>query len=101
MKKQKENKRRINLGRNLPWLFLSILVIANVYLCINYATSGAVISHLEGQEASVNDEKSFLSEQLLRTASLKQIENKAIELGFSKPANILYLNGEESVAKLP
>ena len=99
--KDQKNKKRIKLGRNLPWLILSFLVIANVYLCINYATSGAVISHLERQETSIDDEKSYLSEQLLITASLKQIESKAEEMGFSKPANILYLNSEESVAKLP
>jgi len=99
MSLRKNNMKKQNI---LPWLFLSLLlVIANVYLCINYATSGAVISHLESREISINDEKSFLSEQLLRTASLKQIDYKAIELGFSKPANILYLNGEEGVAKLP
>lgn len=88
--------------QNLLWLFLSLLlVVANVYLGINYATSGVEISHLEGQEKSINNEKSSLSEQLLRMASLKQVEYKAVEMGFGKPTSILYLNAEESVAKLP
>lgn len=87
--------------QNLLWVFLSLLVTANVYLGINYATSGVEISHLEDQEKSMNDEKSSLSEQLLRSASLKQVEYKAVEMGFGKPTSILYLNGEESVAKLP
>jgi len=98
MSLKKNNMKKQNV---LPWVFLSLLVIANVYLYINFAAGGAAISQLESRELSINDEKNYLSEQLLRTASLKQIENKAVEYGFGKPANILYLNGEESVAKLP
>lgn len=102
---KKNNMRKVNKNRNfsksLLWIFLSLLVVANVYLSIDSATSGAEISYLEGQERRINDDKNFLSEQLSRTASLKQIKHRAVELGFDKPASIVYLNGEESVAKLP
>ncbi len=100
MSSKKNNTRKRNVN-NLLWLFLSIFVVANVYLSIDSAANGAEISYLEGQERRINDEKNFLSEQLLKTASLKQAEQRANELGFAKPASIVYLNGEESVAKLP
>lgn len=87
--------------QNLLWLFLSILVIANVYLCVESATSGAEIAYQENQEKILSEEGNSLSEGLLKMASLKQVEEQALNLGFGKPASIIYLNGEESVAKLP
>ncbi len=85
----------------LLWFVLSVLVVANVYLSIESATSGAEIVYQEVQEKILSEEGNSLSEGLLKIASLKQVEGQAVDLGFGKPANILYLNDEESVAKLP
>lgn len=85
----------------LLWFVLSVLVVANVYLSIESATSGAEIVYQEVQEKILSEEGNSLSEGLLKIASLKQVEGQAVDLGFGKPASILYLNDEESVAKLP
>lgn len=101
LRNQKINNKRTNIGKTLLWLLLSVFVVANVYLSIDSATSGAEMSYLEDRERSLYEEKNSLSEQLLKTASLKQVEYQAAELGFNKSSSVVYLNTEESVAKLP
>jgi cell division protein FtsL len=83
------------------WLLLVIFVIANVYFTVEFATSGAEIAGLEKKEAELTEESNSLSEELLKTTSLNDIAQKAGEMGFAKPTRIVYLNGEEPVAKLP
>lgn len=101
MRKQKINNKKTFMGKYILWFFLSALVVANVYLCVESATSGAEIAYRENQEKTLSEESNSLSEGLLKMASLKQVEGQALSLGFGKPTSILYLNGEESVAKLP
>lgn len=95
------NNKNRSFGKSLLWIFLSLLVVANVFLSIDSATSGAEISYLEEQERRLADENNYNSEQLFKSVSLKQVEQQAVGLGFDKPASVVYLNGEESVAKLP
>lgn len=75
--------------------------MVNVYFTVEFATSGAEIASLEQKEAQLTEENSLLSGRLLETVSLDAIEKKAAELGFAKPVNVVYLNGNEPVAKLP
>lgn len=101
MSKQKNKNKILNLKRYFVWTVLGVLVIANVYFTVEFATSGAEIANLEKKEAELIKESNFLSEELLKTTSLNDIAQKAGEFGFTKPTRIVYLNGEEPVAKLP
>jgi cell division protein FtsL len=83
------------------WLFIAVFVIANVYFTVEFATSGAEIAALEKKETELAQENNSFSEDLLKSASLNEVAQKANELGFAKPVKIVYLNGKEPVAKLP
>lgn len=83
------------------WALIAVFVMANVYFTVELATSGAEIANLEKKEVELSQENNLLREQLSKTTSLNEIAQKADEMGFAKPARIVYLSGEEPVAKLP
>lgn len=80
---------------------LGVLFAATVYLTIEVSTLGSVLASLEQEEGVLLRERNLLANELVKASSLSEYKKKAKELGFSTPSNIVYLSGEEVVAKLP
>lgn len=98
------NKNKLNLIKIKEyglWLILFLLVIFNVYTTIETATSGAQIVNLEKREQALANEKRLSSEEITKKSSLSSVEQKAQEMGYQKPQNIVYVSQKEVVAKLP
>jgi hypothetical protein len=77
-------------------VFISVIVLLNIHT----ATMGAKLSHLETKEEELIKQKHDLEDQVVRTSSLSKISEKAEELGFSNPSDVVYLTAEDPVAKL-
>jgi hypothetical protein len=92
------------LGFKIPLYMLPVLVvfgILTVYLTIEAATSGAKLADLERKAIELSAENQKLSNQLVRSSSLKDLGEKAEDMGFSKPSEVVYISEKEAVAKLP
>lgn len=77
------------------------LALSSIFLTIETAVTGAAISDLEKKESGLLSEKQGLEETLVKTLSSSELQEKSAKLGFVKPANLVYVNKEEPVAKLP
>ena len=98
------NKRKTVAGFNVSMaLFpiLAIFVIATVFFAIEASTLGAHLAKLENEEVMLIKEKQEYSNQLINSSSLSGMGEKAEELGFKKPSNVIYISEKEAVAKLP
>lgn len=88
-------------GAAFAWFIFGILAAGSIFSTIQTATSGAVISSYEQEEAVLEKENLSLYEELANYSSLLKIENDADELGYKTPERIIYITNEEGVAKLP
>ncbi len=83
------------------WAIIGLFMLAQVYFTIQTATTGAVLANLERQETELNKMNSDLSEKVISSTSLTAIEEKAQNLGFAQPKQVIYLNTDEFAVKLP
>lgn len=103
-KNNQTNRRKTVVGFNIPMaLFpiLAIFVIATVFFAIEASTLGAHLAKLENEEVILIQEKQEYSNQLINSSSLSGMGEKAEQLGFKKPSNVIYISEKEAVAKLP
>ncbi|MGB6838889.1 MAG: hypothetical protein WBD86_01535 [Microgenomates group bacterium] len=101
---KKQFKRKVIAGFEVPVVLLPVLaffVIATVFFTIEVSTLGAGLAYLEQEEANLIKEKQTLSGELVGASSLNEIGEKAKDLGFIKPSNVIYISEKEAVAKLP
>lgn len=92
------------LGIKIPLYLLPVLIafgILTVYLTIEAATSGAKLAELENRAAELATENQRLSGEIVRSSSLRDLGEKAEEMGFMKPQEVVYISEKEAVAKLP
>lgn len=100
--KNKIGKNIIGNYRNYILLGICIiLAVANVVMTIGRATAGVEIASLRETENKLSDQKRSLEDNLVRSLSINQLQDKSTELGFVKPADTLYLSESAPVAKLP
>ena len=99
LKKDKINIKGI--GRYFAWMFIVLLLTVDVFYTISSAVSGAEISNLENKEVLLKDQNRVYKEEMVVKSSLTSIEKKAMELGFVKPQEVVYIAEKETVAKLP
>ena len=78
-----------------------ILAISSVITTIGVSVSGAQVSDLQKKETQLSSEKRALEGQLVRTSSISDLQIKSIDLGFTKPTEMVYLSQSLPVAKLP
>lgn len=97
MENQKSSKKKYILYFGL---FVAVLVL-NVYLAILSASRGSELLAIENQTEKIVVENRDLSAQVVYETSLKDLSEKAQELGMVKPEEIIYLSGAAPVAKLP
>ncbi len=96
---KKENK--YGLKKVLFTFFIILAVGGFTYITIETATSGAELSALERKEAKLAQENREIRDSIVIDSSLTEMDEKSEELGFSKPSQIIYINGKEEFAKLP
>lgn len=79
----------------------AILVVVSIFLTIEMSSSGVEISDLEKNEAALSDQKRTLEESLVKNLSTSELTEKSLEMGFIKPANLVYVTEVPPVANLP
>lgn len=80
---------------------VGVLAISSIFLTIETAVTGAVVSNLEKTEAQLEAHKKELESSMVKNQSVTNLIDKSGELGFSKPANLVFVNDVAPVAKLP
>jgi hypothetical protein len=95
MKKTK-NIKKMALG-----MTFAVLALSSIFMTIETATSGVEIASLQKQEVGLQEEKRSLEESLVKSLSLGDMEDKSVEMGYTKPAALVYVAPPETVAKLP
>ncbi len=77
-----------------------IFVVFSVYWAIEAASFGARLVNLEQKVFGLEKENRQLSDKLIGATSLAELSAKTEGLGFTKPANIVYIGKDDYVAKL-
>ena len=98
------SERKTTTSFNIPMVLFPILVIfviATVFFAIEASTLGAHLAKLENEEVILIKEQQEYSNQLINSSSLSGMGEKAEQLGFSKPSEVIYISEKEAVAKLP
>lgn len=101
---KKYQTKKASVGFKAPAVLVSILtmfVVATVFFAIEASTLGAKLAQLENEEANLIKERQEFSNQLVNSSSLSIMSEKAEELGFKKPSDVIYVSEKEAVAKLP
>jgi len=93
-------KPRIN-KKFILWATTTSFLVLQVFFTIQTATSGAALASLEKERIELERENSYLSEEIVRSSSLTQSKEKAESLGYLQPEKILYVKGDDFLAKLP
>jgi hypothetical protein len=70
-------------------------------MTIDSVTTGVQISDLQKKELILAETKRSLQDDLVKSLSLGQLQDKSSELGFVKPVEEIYLSELAPVAKLP
>ena len=78
-----------------------ILAVSSIFLTIETATTGVEIAKMEKTEDSLINQKQALESSLVRTLSVADLQEKSVELGFTKPVNLVYVVTSAPVANLP
>ena len=86
-----------------PYLLVLVgaLFVLVVFFSIQTSSLGATLVKLEERQNELVKLNRSLSDKLVKTNSLTSADQRAEELGFTKPHTIVYLNKVEPVAKLP
>lgn len=83
------------------WSGLAFLCAITIFLTIETVTAGAETAKLERQEAVLIQENRDISEKVVKGTSLAEVSQKAQELGFVRPDEVIYIGEAQPVAKLP
>jgi len=105
MKRNTKNIIKINLVSKFRNYILigicGVLAIASVIMTIEVSASGAQIAGLQKKETELSAQKRVLEGELTKTSSMSELSAKSIELGFTKPVDIVYLSQGLPVANIP
>jgi len=105
MRKNLKNKEKVNLiGKYRNFILVGvcgILAIGSVIMTIEVSATGAQIASLQNKENVLSAEKRVLEEELVKTSSVSELQVKSAELGFTKPAETVYLSQSLPVANIP
>lgn len=97
----KKNIRK-NFGRYFLFLVAGILSVSSVLMTLEVATSGTEVAGLRRKEAELSLEKRNLENILAKSDSIGDLEERSNEIGYSRPADIIYITGsKETAAILP
>ncbi len=79
----------------------AVLIVLTVFVTVSTATTGVEMSRLEKTELTLVDQRRSLQEAFVKTLSTHELEGKSNDMGFTKPADIVYISGLPPVANLP
>jgi hypothetical protein len=90
----------VNKRKN-KFVYLMFLVFLglHIYFALQTVSSGAKLSSLENKEKGLISANRELTSSLIKLSSLVKVQESSSLLGFAKPGQLLYLNGEETVAQ--
>ncbi|HET7098928.1 MAG TPA: hypothetical protein VFI61_01685 [Patescibacteria group bacterium] len=100
-------KLHLSLRNYILFGICGILAISSVFMTIETATSGMEMSKIEKDEVLLLDKKKGLEDTIVRTLSLSDLEQKGLELGFTKAIDLVYVSTSDAgstqapVANLP
>ena len=83
----------------LSWVIVGLFISVTIFFTIITATSGVQWKELENAKEKLLIENRNLESELVSLSSLKNVEEGASELGFSKPVNVMYITNVDNVAK--
>ena len=72
----------------------AIFVVSSVFIAIEASASGAEMRQLEEEKSVLSRQKSELEQEMVKGMSSQEISQKSLELGFVKPTDLMYLNGD-------
>lgn len=98
MKAKKQEK--LNLLKPLFWVLTLGVISCLVFLTIELSTVGLKLTKLQEEESVLSEEKRNLEEEIAKSNSLNSFEETAENLGFLKPQKVIYITGDEGIAKL-
>src|SRR5512144_1442346 len=75
-----------------------LLAVVNIIMTIDVTTTGIEISNLEKKEAVLSDARRTLQDELVKTLSVSELQEKSAQLGFVKPLDTVYLSQTLPVA---
>ncbi|GEM_PF-2662003 len=81
--------------------FLGFLLVVTVFLAIESAGNGSKLYYLEKERTRLEEENRQLKTELIAKTSLTKIEEIALSLGMKKSEDIIYIDSEVPIAKLP
>lgn len=78
-----------------------ILGVFQVVISSQIATEGKGQKSLEEEKAKLLEENTFLKNELARLYSISSLEKKALEAGFVRASQVMYLTPQVPVAQIP
>lgn len=104
LKRSKRNTVKVNTKRGVKkyvfGLLFLVFICVNVFIAVHSVTSGNELTGLEEEAISISEENRKLSERLIEHSSLNDKAEEAEKRGFTKPENIVYIDGDVTVASL-
>lgn len=85
------------------YLFIGLLLFftaTSIFYTVEVVASGAEISSLEKTKNNLIQQKTVLEDSFIKSLSINKLQEKSIELGFTKPASVIYVSGSEPVTAL-
>jgi cell division protein FtsL len=86
--------------RYILGILIFVFISFSVFVTIQGVTTGNELSELETKARKLSEENKKLSKKLIEPSSLHNKASLAEDLGFEKPSEIVYLDGDVSVASL-
>jgi len=77
------------------------IIAAQVFFAIQSSSLGMKLASLEEERLAITKQNDDISKNLIESTSLIKIQEESQKLGFARPTNMVYINPEESVARLP
>ena len=71
-----------------------LFMVSSVYVAIEASATGAEMRSLEERQPMLESAKSELEATLVRGMSGAEMDSKSASLGFTKPTELIYLNGD-------
>lgn len=99
-KKIKIQEEKRNYTKIYFIVIIFTIILTNVVFAVSGVGMGDNLVDIENKEAVLSEDIGNLKEEVVNTTSLTKMEERTQELGFEKPASIVYLKREDSVASL-
>ncbi len=95
------NQKKNTNKKNVLLLLAAMFIAMQIFITIQTAVSGSRLAALEKRKSDLIEENKELGESLVGNVSLSALNSDAEDLGFEKPREMLYVGGDEVVARLP